>query len=103
MLWCSAPDGMTMLRCFRAAGIPPFALLEMGQSEFCLYFKCSELCEITCQLFAIEKIADVVGDAAVFVGGDDPDLYGTGLVRDGGGVALIGFFVDGDAEEGELA
>ena len=44
-----------------------------------------------------------MGDAAVFVGGDDLNLYGTGSLRDGGDVALIGFAVEGYAEECELA
>ena len=44
-----------------------------------------------------------MGDAAVFVGGDDPDCDRAGRLRDAGGVALIGFGVERDAEEGELA
>jgi hypothetical protein len=112
MPWCSAPvgnDDVVVLH-FRSAMTRFEAGVAVsrprapdGGQIICPYFKCSELREITCQLFAIEKIADVVGDAAVFVGGDDLDFYGTGLLRDGGGVALIGFVVDGDPEEGELA
>ena len=45
----------------------------------------------------------MVGDAAVFIGGDDLNLYGAGLMRDGCGVALIGFVVEGYPKEGELA
>jgi hypothetical protein len=50
-----------------------------------------------------EQITNVMGDAAVFIGGENLDSDSTGWLRDGGGVALIGFRVECDAEEGELA
>ena len=53
--------------------------------------------------FVRQERLNVMGDAAVFVGGDDLNLYRTGLLRDGGGVAVIGFVVEGYPEEGELA
>src|SRR4051812_24166829 len=50
-----------------------------------------------------EQSTHVVSDAAVLVGGYDVDADGAALLRDGGGVALVGFRVDGQPEEGELA
>jgi len=88
-----APVGLAMFEA--EVAVSHLSLAQYGPLIVCPYFQCSELREITCQLFAVEKIADVVGDAAVFVSGDDLNLYGTRLVRDGGGVALIGFVVDG--------
>lgn len=41
-------------------------------------------------------------DAAVLVGGDNLDPNGTDFLRNHRGVALVGFAVERDAEEGEL-
>src|ERR1700679_4215996 len=54
-----------------------------------------------------EQITDVMGDAAVFIGGNDLDRNrawdGADLLRDDGAVALICFRVERDSQKGELA
>lgn len=42
-------------------------------------------------------------DAAVLIGGNDLDSDRAGRLRDGGGIALICFGVDGQPKEAELA
>ena len=44
----------------------------------------------------------MICDAAVLVGGNHPDPNRAGFLREHGGVALVGFAIECNAEEGEL-
>ena len=52
--------------------------------------------------FCSEQDTNVMCDAAVLVGGDDLDPDGLVWLREHGGVVLVGFAVECNAEEGEV-